>query len=464
MKEELSRPFVIEAQFSSLDPDINFDDIVGHPVVISLTLASGPPRLWHALVSRFSFVGRHEQYFHYQATLVPWLWALSQSADCRIFQDKTIPAIVQQVFHDRGSSDFELRLSGQYPTWNYCVEYRETDFNFISRLLEQEGIAYHFKHTEEKCMLILGDAKAAYDPLADFAELYYRPDTREERLQDTVNSWNVERKVQPTKYSLTDYNFTTPRQSLLGVAQVSRAHGLNNGKIFDYPGEYTAVGEGERLAQVRLEELQVGLETVRAETSCVAVTAGALFSLKEHPRSDQNREYLITSIQMYIDAGEFSSNPSESPKAECSFTAIPSEQTFRPDRVTAKPIVQGPQTAIVSGQAGQEIYVDKYGRVKVQFHWDRYGKSNEKSSCWIRVSQGWTGKGWGHIANPHIGQEVIVSYLEGDLDRPIIVGRVYNGDNMPPYPLPGAAAMIGMKSQSTGTTSGHPLTPRVKSK
>lgn len=464
MKEELSRPFVIEAQFSSLDPDIAFDQIVGHPVTVSLALAGAPPRVWHAVVSRFSFTGRHEQYFHYQATLVPWLWALTRTSDCRIFQEKTVPDIVQKVLRDGGWSDFELRLSGHYPTLNYCVEYRETDFNFVSRLLEHEGIAYHFKHTAAKCMLVLGDAKAAYDPLAGFTQLYYRPDAVEERLQDTVTTWKVEREVQPTKYTLKDYNFTVPREPLLGVAQLSRAHALNEGKIFDYPGEYLVVGEGERLAQIHLDELQTGFETIHAGTSCVAVTAGALFSLKEHPRADQNREYLITATQLYLDAGEFSSDPSFSPKAECHFTAIPSEQHFRPSRTTPKPIVQGVQTAIVSGPAGQEIYVDKYSRVKVQFHWDRYGKSDENSSYWIRVSHGWTGKGWGQIANPHIGQEVIVAFLEGDPDQPIIVGRVYNGDNMPPYPLPGAAAMIGMKSQSTGTTSGTSLTSRIKPK
>lgn len=462
VKEQLSRPFTIEAQFSSLDPDIAFDAIVGHPVVVSLTLSTGPERRWHAVVSRFSFIGRHEQYFHYEATLVPWLWALTRTSDCKIFQEQTVPDIVQNVLREGGWSDFELRLSGQYPKWEYCVEYRETDFNFVSRLLEQEGIAYHFKHSEDKCTLVFVDEKAAYDPLPDFAELYYRPEGGEERLQDTITSWRVEREVQPTKYSLNDYNFTVPRQALLGTAQVSRAHALNDGKIFDYPGEYEIVGEGERLAQIRLEELQVGLETVEAATSCVAVTAGALFSLKEHPRADQNREYLITSTRLSIDAGEFSSDPAEAPTAECSFSAIPSEQTFRPSRVTPKPIVQGLQTAVVTGPAGQEIYVDKHGRVKVQFHWDRYGKRDENSSCWIRVSQSWTGKGWGHIANPHIGQEVIVAFLEGDPDRPMIVGRVYNGDNPPPYPLPGAAAMIGMKSQSTSTTSAQSLTSRIK--
>lgn len=447
VKEQISRPFVIEAQFSSLDPDINFDNIVGHPVTISLALAAGPPRLWHALVSRFSFVGRHEQYFHYQATLVPWLWALTRTADCRIFQEKTVPDMVQQVLRDGGWSDFELRLSGDYSAWEYCVEYRETNLNFINRLLEQEGIAYHFRHSEEKCMLILGDGKAAYDPLVDFAELYYRPDSGEDRLQDTITSWKTEREVQPTKYSLNDYNFTVPRQSLLGVAQISRAHALNTGDIFDYPGEYSLVKEGERLAQVRLEELQVSLETVSAETSCMAATAGGLFTLKEHPRGDQNREYLITSTQLYIDAGEFSSDPSEAPKAECSFSAIPSEQTYRPPRLTSKPIVQGPQTAMVVGPAGEEIHTDEHARVKVQFHWDRYGQRNEKSSCWIRVSQSNAGKGWGSMITPRIGHEVIVEFLEGDPDRPIITGRVYNGDNAPPY-AGGQGVTSGLKSQT----------------
>lgn len=447
VKEQIGRPFTIEAQFSSLDPDINFDTLVGHSVTVRLIQASGPPRLWHAVVSQFTFVGRHEQYFHYHATLVPWLWSLTRSSDCRIFQEQAVPAIVQGLLRDSGWSDFEVRLSGTYPTWVYCVQYRETDFNFISRLLEQEGVAYYFRHTEEKCVLVLADDKAAYDVLPDFSDLYYRPEGGEDRLQDTVTAWNVGRQVQPTKYLLTDYNFAVPRQSLLGVAQVSRAHALNEGKIFDYPGEYSVVGEGERLAQIRLEELQTELETIRAKTSCVAVMAGGLFTLKEHPRTDQNREYLITSAQVYVDAGEFSSDQSEAPKIECHFTAIPSEQTFRPSRATPKPIVQGPQTAIVVGPPGEEIHTDSHARVKVQFHWDRYGERNEKSSCWIRVSQSNAGKGWGSMITPRIGQEVIVEFLEGDPDRPIITGRVYNGDNAPPY-AGGQGVVSGLKSQT----------------
>lgn len=447
VKEQLSRPFEIEAQFSSLDPDINFDEIVGHPVIVSLNLASGPPRLWHAIVSRFTFVGQSGQFFHYQATLVPWLWALTRTADCRIFQEKTIPDIVQTVLRDAGLNDFELRLTGNYPTWEYCVQYRETEFNFVSRLLEQEGIAYYFQHTEEKCRLILADDKSAYDPSSDFAELFYRPDSGDARLEDTVTSWKVERLVQPTKYILNDFNFNVPNQSLIGVAQISRAHALNDGKVFDYPGAYTAFAEGERLAQIRLEELQAGLDTIKAQTSCSAVTAGMLVALKDHPRADQNREYLITSVRLYHDAGEFSSEEPVAPKARCEFTAIPSEQSFRPSRVTPKPIVQGPQTAIVVGPAGSEIYTDPQGRVKVHFHWDRYGQRNEKSSCWIRVSQTNAGKGWGSMITPRIDQEVIVEFLEGDPDRPIITGRVYNGDQRPPYGA-GQGVVSGLKSQT----------------
>ncbi len=447
VKEQISRPFEIEAQFSSLDPDIVFDDIVGHPVVVSLNVAAGPPRLWHAIVSRFVFVGQVEQYFHYQATLVPWLWALTRTADCRIFQEKTIPDIVQDVLRERGLNDFELRLTGSYPTWEYCAEYRETEFNFVCRLLEQEGIAYYFKHDDEKCSLILADDKSAYDLSSEFPELYYRPEGGDERLEDTVTSWKIERLVQPTKYILNDFNFNVPNQSLIGVAQISRGHALNDGNVFDYPGSYSVFAEGERLAQIRLEELQAGLDTVRAQTSCAAVSAGMLVSLNDHPRADQNREYLITSVRLFHDAGEFSSTQSVTPKARCEFTAIPSEQSFRPPRTTPKPIVQGPQTAIVVGPSGSEIYTDAQGRVKVHFHWDRYSNRDEKSSCWIRVSQSNAGKGWGSMITPRIDQEVIVEFLEGDPDRPIITGRVYNGDQRPPYGG-GQGVTSGLKSQT----------------
>jgi len=251
---------------------------------------------------------------------------------------------------------------------------------------------------------------------------------------------------------LNDFDFKKPKTSLGATTNVSRKYGKAKFEMYDYPGEYLEHGEGDRLADVRLNELQTQYEILHGQASARGLAAGCTFKLKNHPRGDQNREYLITGVLLHADAGEFataSAGGNGSDFFSCSFTAIDSKQTFRPPRLTPKPIVQGPQTAIVAGPGGEEIYTDEHGRVKVQFHWDRYGKSDENSSCWMRVSQAWAGKTWGSIHIPRIGQEVIVEFLEGDPDRPIITGRVYNADATPPYGLPGNKTQSGIKSRSS---------------
>jgi len=448
LKEQLSRPFVIEAELSSDDPDIKFDDITGHPVTIRMTTPGGTDRYFNAIVARFVMVGQVGHFFHYRATLMPWLWALTRSADCRMFQSMSVPDIVQHVFRDRGVKDFELGITGSYPTSEYCIQYRETDFDFVSRLLEREGINYFFKHTESQGVLVLADDKSAYSPVSGVEKIVYRPTNLEAKHQDAIKSWVIEREVQPTEYALNDYNFLTPKQSLMNLSQIGKGYGLNDRQVYDYPGDFQETADGERLARIRLEERQVAAEVMHAETTCMAFSAGSLFTLADHPRADQNVEHLITSLQLQVDAGEFTSTDRNT-KFHCDFTAIPSEQPFRPARVTPRPVIQGPQPAMVVGPDGEEIYTDQHGRVKVHFFWDRDSKSNEKSSCWVRVSQLWAGKGWGAIHLPRIGQEVIVEFLEGDPDRPIITGRVYNSVEKPPYALPADKNISTIKSEST---------------
>ncbi|MEO7701852.1 MAG: type VI secretion system tip protein TssI/VgrG [Opitutus sp.] len=449
VSEQLSGGFVIEADLSSEDPDIKFDAIVGHPVAIRLDLPGQKVRYWHAQVSRFMMVGESAGYFHYHAVLVPWSWGLTRSADCRMFQKLSISEIVQQVFRDRGAKDFEVRLSGTYSKWEYCVQYRESDYKFVSRLLEQEGIAYYFKHDKDKGQLVLADEKASYDPVQGYGELYYRPIADGNGAEDAIQSWIIEHEVQPTQYALTDYDPLKPKESLLRTAKADRGYGMNDRQVFDYPGQYSTPAEAERLTRVRLDELQCAAEIMRAQTTCLGLGTGCLFTLKDHPRSEQNREYLVTSLNLKVDAGEFGSDTYHSPHATCAFTAIPSSQTFRPARTTPRPVVYGPQSAVVVGPAGEEIYTDEYGRVKVSFYWDRESKADDKSSCWLRVAQSWAGKKWGAFYLPRIGQEVLVEFLEGNPDDPIVTGCVYNAENKPPYDLPAEKTKSTVKSYSS---------------
>jgi type VI secretion system secreted protein VgrG len=372
-------------------------------------------------------------------------------ADCRIFQEKTVPEIIEQIFRDRGFTDFENGLSGKYHTWEYCVQYRETDFNFISRLMEQEGIYYFFKHEDGKHSLILADSASAHEPYPEFEQLEYHPADKGTSTEECISDWVVETHLQPCSYALNDFDFKNPKGDLQARTKVSRGHTAADFEIYDYPGEYAETSHGEEYTKKRIEELQAQYEVATAGSDSRGICAGFNFSLTDHPRDDQNDEYLITSANYTIKGDDiFSSGTTSSDCTfSCSFTAIKSSQPFRSPRTTPKPKVSGPQTAIVVGPSGEEIYTDEYGRVKVKFHWDRYSKADENSSCWIRVAHVWAGKSWGAIYTPRIGQEIIVEFLEGDPDKPIITGRVYNDQAKPPYDLPGNKTISTLKSNST---------------
>ncbi|HUA65090.1 MAG TPA: type VI secretion system tip protein TssI/VgrG [Alphaproteobacteria bacterium] len=458
--EQLGRLFQIEAEMASEKGDINLDAVVGNDVTIRMNIGHGDKRYFHGFVSRMVQTGKRDRYHHYRATIVPWLWFLTRTSDCRVWeaaedpsQGKTVPDVIEAVFKLRGFSDYKLRLSGTYPKREFIVQYRETDFNFVSRLMEQEGIYYYFEHQDGKHTLVLADSKSAHDPFPGYDKVVFNEHELAAVDREDINEWAMEKEVRPVKTALNDYNFQTPKASLLSNTNTSRQHGKAQYEIYDYPGGYLDTGSGDKLVQVRLDELQSQYEQLHGQASARGLAAGYTFELKGHPRSDQNRQYLIISVSLHADAGEFDSKPGEGEFFSCGFSCIAKTQQFRPARLTPKPVVQGVQTAFATGPAGQEVYVDTYGRVKVQFHWDRYGENDQNSSCWVRVSQAWTGNGWGHIANPHIEEEVIVAFLEGDPDRPIVVGRVYNATHMPPYPLPASAAIIGMKTSSHKTTA-----------
>ena len=449
--EQLGRLFQIEVELLSEKHDVAFDDLVGQNVTLRLNLAGEAKRYFNGFVSRFIQNRDDGNFARYRAVIVPWPWFLTRTSDCRIFQNMTVPDIVEKVFKDAGFSDYENRLTEAYPTWEYCVQYRETDFNFVSRLMEQEGIYYFFVHENGKHTLILADAYSAHEAYPEYSEVVYRPPSDSSPGRECITDWVMEKSVQPGAYALNDFNFETVNVSLLRVSNVSRSHAEADHEIYDYPGEYEEGGEGERYSKMRVEELQARHEVLHAQASAKGMAQGHLFTMADHPRDDQNREYLIVGVSLQMDAGKFEAGGGGESGGffSCSCTAIDAQTPFRSERTTPKPLIQGPQTALVVGPSGEEIHTDEHGRVKVQFHWDREGQQDENSSCWIRVSQPWTGKGWGSLALPRIGQEVIVEFLEGDPDRPIITGRVYNAESTPPYELPAEKTKSTLKTNSS---------------
>ncbi|MCO6442081.1 MAG: type VI secretion system tip protein VgrG [Nitrococcus mobilis] len=449
--EELGRPFSYDLDLLSPDPEIRHQDLLGENVTIRLKRSDGGKRFFNGHIARFMLLGYEGQLAHYRATMVPWLWFLGRTSDCRIFQEKSIPQIVASVFREHGFTDFEEPLTESYEPLDYVVRYRETDLNFVSRLLEQEGIYYFFRHEDGKHTLVLCDSYSCHEASAGYEQIPFYPRGEDVvREQESLWDWRVSQEVQPGACALNDFDFKAPRKSLRAVCSKSQEHHLADFEIYDYPGGYIEAGNGERYARIRMEERQAGYELIRGEGNVRGLNVGALFELANYPRADQNREYLVVSASYEVESTPFESGAVVSaPEYCCRFTATDARTPFRPRRVTPKPVVQGPQTAMVVGQAGEEIWTDKHGRVKLQFHWDRYGKADENSSCWVRVSQPWAGKNWGAVSIPRIGQEVIVECLEGDPDRPIVTGRVYNGGAMAPYDLPGQAMVSGVKSNST---------------
>jgi type VI secretion system secreted protein VgrG len=447
MTEEVSRLFNIDLELISEQEDINFEDLLGQNVTITLDLADDKKRYFNGHITHFSQSGNTRTHAVYQATVRPWLWFLTRTADCRIFQGQTVPEIVKAVCSDLGYTDFEdTKLSNSYRKWEYCVQYRETDFNFVSRLLEQEGIYYYFAHNEGTHTLILADDYAAHESLPNAKEIpFYPANDTAIREEEHISSWFLSKQVQPGKYVLNEFDFERPTANLSTKSSISREHSIADYEIYDYPGEYVKTDDGDNYVQARIEELHTQYEQAQGQSNVRALKTGGLFTLKKYPREDQNREYLVIRATHSIHADDDSNSGLYSNH----FSVIDSKTPYRPSRSTPKPMIQGAQTAIVAGPSGEEIHTDKYGRVKLQFHWDRYGKSDENASCWVRVAQLWAGKTWGGIHIPRMGQEVIVEFLEGDPDHPIVTGRVYNADQMPPYDLPANKTQSGIKSRSS---------------
>jgi type VI secretion system secreted protein VgrG len=449
--EEMGRLFEYQLDLLSTKDDIKLDDILGKNVTIKLMLPEDKTRYFNGYVTRFAQGGMYGRHHRYLATVRPWLWFLTRTADCRIFQEMKVPDIIKAVFADHPSADFKLELTSSYHPWTYCVQYRETDFNFVSRLMEHEGISYYFRHTDGHDTMVLTDSTSKHTPVPGYEKLSFI--ARQEQVKpdlEHVSGWDFAREIEPGVYVHDDYDFERPSVELKTNKVLPRGYKPSDYEVYDYPGFYLQRPDGEQYAGVRIDELGTEFEKAHGTTNAHGLAVGALLTLEHHPRADQNREYLIVGASYELSFDNYESLPQAGGTSyRCGFVAMPSSQQFRPRRQTPKPFVQGPQTAVVVGPGGEEIYTDKYGRVKVQFHWDRRGKKDDKSSCWIRVSSPWAGKQWGAISIPRMGQEVIVDFLEGDPDQPIVTGRVYNAEQMPPYELPGNKTQSGVVSRSS---------------
>nr|WP_298142693.1 type VI secretion system tip protein TssI/VgrG [uncultured Pseudomonas sp.] len=448
--EELGRLFHYELDLTSEDRAIKFDQLLGKPMGLTLELHDGGKRYFHGIACSCRQLTGHGQFAGYRVSLRPWFWLLTRTSDCRIFQNKTVPDIIKQVFRDLGFSDFEDSLSGSYREWEYCVQYRETSFDFVSRLMEQEGIYYYFRHEKTRHVLVLADAYGAHSTVDDYASVPFYPPDQQMRERDHFYDWQLAREVQPGSLALNDYDFQRPSASLEVRSSVSRSHSNGDHPLYDYPGEYVQSKDGEHYARTRIEAIHSQFERVQLRGRARGLGSGHLFKLTDYDRADQNREYLVVVARYQIrqelyESGQLDLAEQFTSELDC----MDASQAFRPLPLTPMPIVRGPQTAVVVGPGGEEIWTDQYGRVKVHFYWDRHDQSNENSSCWMRVSQAWAGKNWGSVQIPRIGQEVIVSFLEGDPDRPIITGRVYNAEQTVPYELPANATQSGVKSRSS---------------
>lgn len=448
--DELGRLFNYELELTSSDDAIDLNQLLGKPMSVSVQLSGGESRYFHGLVARCSQNVDTGQFASYQVTLRPWLWLLTRTSDCKIFQHLSIPQIIKQVFRDLGFSDFEDALSRSYREWEYCVQYRESSFDFVSRLMEQEGIYYFFRHEKDRHVLVLADAYGAHQAAPGYESVPFYPPDGQHRERDHISDWCLAQEVQPGSLELNDYDFQRPSARIDVRSAMPRPHSAGDYPLYDYPGTYVQSQDGEHYARTRIEAIQSLHERVEFSGNARGLGVGHLFSLNGFSRQDQNREYLIVGTRYRVTQESLETGGNSAGlQFESTLTCVDAQQTFRPLPSTVRPIVKGPQTAMVVGPSGEEIWTDQFGRVKVHFYWDRHDQSNENSSCWIRVSQAWAGKNWGSMQIPRIGQEVIVSFLEGDPDRPIITGRVYNAEQTVPYDLPANATQSGMKSRSS---------------
>jgi type VI secretion system secreted protein VgrG len=459
-REELGRLPAFELEFTSPRSGIKANEILGKNVSWALELANREHRYFNGFVTRFSEAGqagtaafeqsRKGLAYLYRASVSPWLWFLTRASHSRIFENMSAVEVVQRIVSDY-SGDLKKQLSGKYATRLYIVQYRETDFNFVCRLLEQEGIYFAFEYDNGRNTLVLMDSGGNGTQL----EVPFHEPSSGTMDQDHMSSWAVSREIQPGKYTIADFNYMKPRVPWSGDQPIAQSHALaEKFEMYDYPGgEYDDALNGadsdpkwiEQYAKTRIEELHARYEQFSGGGNERRCAPGALLKLKRHDSEHYNTDYLVTAVSYAASAGDLASSGGAGAEFRCSVSAIAAGAVFRPARITPKPVIQGPQTAIVADWEE----ADGLGRVKVKFHWFQ-----GCASCWVRVAQPLAGNKWGFLGLPRVGDEVVVEFLEGDPDRPIVTGSVYNAASMPPYKLPTDRTRTGFKSLSWGSSGG----------
>ncbi|MBL9104843.1 MAG: type VI secretion system tip protein VgrG [Myxococcales bacterium] len=450
--EALSGGF--EFRLELCGPEVELATLLGKEALLTIESVD-TPRHVHGILAELEYIGESRQHCLYTALLVPRTWKLHHRSDSRIFQRKTTQSIVTEVLTKAGISgnQFRFALTGSYSPRDYCVQYRETDHDFVSRLLEEDGIAYHFEHSTDNHALVFSDSGNS-PPIPGDAEIWFNPPQGEVFDREHVMHVRVGEVIRTDKVSLRDFNLHRPDLPMEASATVPPDRNL---EAYDFPGEYqdnsgggNAPDRGPTLAKTRLDAIQTARRLTLGHSDSPRLTAGHRFTLEGHPRANVDGELRLLKIThrgeqpqaLDQDAGD------KSFEYYNDFVAMPQKQPYRPPRVTPRPAVRGVQTATVTGPPGEEIHVDEWGRVKIQFHWDRIDGFDDDSSCWVRVSQLWAGNNWGAMFIPRVGHEVIVDFIEGDPDRPIITGRIYHGNNPVPYPLPNHKTKSTIKSDT----------------
>ncbi|WP_437675014.1 type VI secretion system Vgr family protein [Sorangium sp. So ce131] len=454
-REAMSDAFEFELHVVTDDAQVAFADVIGRPADFLFDEAVEGSRHARGLIRRFEYLHHHSRHATYRAILVPRAFRLTLRRNNRIFQGKTAPQIIEAVIGEAEIEAHTLALSGSYATREYCVQYRETDWDFINRLMEEEGIFYYFEHGAEATKLVIADGPSVHNPIEGDPRLKLRRDTGALAAGEHVSSLHYGEELRPGKITMRDYNFKTPKLSLEAS---SKAESDDDLEVYDYPGNYADPGAGKSMTARRLEALQAPRKTGEGHSNCARLTPGSKFTLDdgvgEALREDLAQEYLVTHVEhegqdpRMVEGGDVVAYSNR-------FWVVPATVPFRPAPRTPRPRIYGVQTAVVTGAAGEEIHTDEHGRIKVQFFWDRLGKGDENSSCWIRVKQPWAGPAWGHLFIPRVGQEVVVEFVEGDPDRPLCSGAVYHAANVPPYPLPAEKTKSTLKTESTVGGGGY---------
>src|ERR1022692_1147891 len=451
--EHISELFHFQLELVSEDFNLDWDQIIDRNVTVGIRQKDGVSfRYFNGYINNFEPMRHEGRFAYYSAEMVPWLWYLTQCQNHLIYQEKTVPQILELVFQNLGFRDYEIKkLGDRHQPWINCCQYAENAFVFVSRIMEAEGIYYWFKHEQGKHTMVIADHMASHLPVPYQSTMRYEHETGNvARTEDTIFSLNMKKVIKPNQYAHKDYNFLIPGRQLYFKGPINQFMGSHRTlEFYDYPADIDWPQDAPDWGDLRKEVIVADRVTVSGDGNCRSMMPGYRFDLVQHDRADLDLNYLITKVTHHGHEGSFGGGSDANEATyENSFSCIPSSVQYRPTRKTDTPNIGSMQTATVVGPKGKEIYTDDYGRVKVHFHWDRR-PPDENSSCWIRVMQPIAGPGFGHIWLPRVGQEVIVQFLEGDPDRPVITGCLYNHVNHPPYPLPDYKNWSGIKTRST---------------